>query len=138
MIRSAADAIDWRPDEQKRFTVTAEAVTGTPARRLAIRATLSPCSASGIAQPRITSSTSAGSSPGARRSASPITAAPISSGRVTRSAPFGALPTAVRTALTITASFILAPAQWPRLGRRGRLNPADADGVEEIVGNQAY
>ena len=41
----------WRPDEQKRLTVTAEAVTGTPARRLAMRATFMPCSASGIAQP---------------------------------------------------------------------------------------
>ena len=30
MIRSAAKAIDCRPDEQKRLTVTAEAVTGTP------------------------------------------------------------------------------------------------------------
>ena len=51
MIRSAANAIDCRPDEQKRLIVTAEALTGTPARRLAMRATFSPCSASGIAQP---------------------------------------------------------------------------------------
>ena len=59
MIRSAAKAIDCRPDEQKRLMVTADALTGMPARRLAIRATFSPCSASGIAQPRITSSISA-------------------------------------------------------------------------------
>ena len=45
-------------------------MTGTPARRLAMRATFSPCSASGIAQPMITSSISDGSRPGARRSAS--------------------------------------------------------------------
>src|SRR5262245_15024352 len=55
------------PDEQKRLTVTAEAVIGTPARRLAMRATLKPCSPSGIAQPRITSSTSSGNAPGARK-----------------------------------------------------------------------
>ena len=56
MMRSAANAIACRPDEQKRLMVTADASTGTPARRLAMRATFSPCSASGIAQPRITSS----------------------------------------------------------------------------------
>ncbi len=103
MIRSAAEAIACSPDEQKRLTVTADADTGTPARRLAIRATFSPCSASGIAQPRITSSISAGSRPVARRSAAAMTTAAISSGRVERSAPFGALPTAVRAAETITA-----------------------------------
>ena len=42
IMRSAANAIAWRPDEQKRFTVTAEAATGMPARRLAMRATFSP------------------------------------------------------------------------------------------------
>ena len=67
-------------------------VTGMPARRLAIRATFMPCSASGIAQPRMTSSTSAGSMPGARLSASAITTAARSSGRVPRSVPSGALP----------------------------------------------
>src|SRR5688572_27101533 len=77
-----------------------------PARRLAMRATFSPCSASGIAQPRITSSISAGSSPGARFIASRITTAAISSGLVKRSDPFGDLPTGVRTAETMTASFI--------------------------------
>jgi len=41
------------PDEQKRLTVTADARTGIPARRLAMRATFMPCSASGIAQPMI-------------------------------------------------------------------------------------
>ncbi len=55
-----------------------------------MRATLSPCSASGMAQPKMTSLTSAGSSPGARRSVSAMTAAAISSGRTVRSAPFGA------------------------------------------------
>src|SRR5438132_8148137 len=106
MMRSAANAIAWRPDEQKRLMVTADAETGMPARRLAMRATFRPCSASGIAHPRITSSTSAGSTPGARRSASAIAVAASSSGRVPRSVPLGALPTAVRTALTMTASCI--------------------------------
>src|SRR5687767_13398356 len=87
--------------------VTADADTGMPARRLAMRATLSPCSASGMAQPRITSSTSFGAMPGARRSASAITVAASSSGRAPWSVPFGALPTGVRTAETITASFIV-------------------------------
>src|SRR5258708_3817642 len=106
MTRSAAYAIACSPDEQKRLTVTAEASTGIPARRLALRATFMPCSASGIAQPRSTSSTSDGSMPGARRSASAIATAPSSSGRVPRSVPPGALPAAVRAAATMTASTI--------------------------------
>src|SRR4051794_5445705 len=104
MIRSAAVAIDCRPDEQKRLTVTADTVTGRPARRLAMRATFSPCSASGIAQPRITSSIAAASTAGTRASASRMTVAASSSGRTKRSAPFGALPAAVRTAETMKAS----------------------------------
>src|SRR5438477_12643154 len=106
ITRSAPYAIACSPDEQKRLTVTADAWTGMPARRLAIRATFMPCSASGIAHPRITSSTSAGSIPGARRSASAIAVAASSSGRVPRRVPPGALPTAVRTAETMTASCI--------------------------------
>ena len=93
-----------RPDEQNRLTVIADASMGTPARRLAMRATFMPCSASGMAQPRMTSSTSPGSMPGARFSASAMTVAPSSSGRVARRVPLGAFPTGVRTADTITAS----------------------------------
>src|ERR1044072_6833604 len=63
MMRSPANAIAGSPDEQKRFTVTADASTGTPARRLAMRATFNPCSASGIAHPRITSSLSPAARP---------------------------------------------------------------------------
>ena len=107
LMRSAAMAIDCRPEEQKRLMVMALVSTGSPARIAAARATFMPCSASGIAQPMITSSISAASSPGTRASASLITAPPISSGRVFRKVPFGALPTAVRTADTITASFIV-------------------------------
>src|SRR5476651_1375405 len=114
--------IACRPEEQKRFTVTADALTGIPARKLAMRATFIPCSASGIAQPRITSSISAGSMPGARFSASAIAIAASSSGRVPRSVPPGALPDAVLTAETITASCIPIPQKiLDRVGDLGDL-----------------
>src|SRR5262249_31311897 len=92
-----------------RLTVTADALTGMPARRLAIRATLKPCSASGIAHPRITSSTSPGSRPGARRMASAMAVAARSSGREPRRVPVGALPIGVRAAETMTAVSIGLP-----------------------------
>ena len=63
-------AMDWSPDEQKRLIVIAEVSTGSPARIAAARATFIPCSASGIAQPMITSSISDFSNPSARRTAS--------------------------------------------------------------------
>ena len=62
MMRSAAMAIACRPEEQKRLMVMAEISTGRPARSEAMRATFMPCSASGMAQPRMTSSISLGSS----------------------------------------------------------------------------
>src|SRR3954462_6793162 len=99
-----------------------------PARRLAIRATFMPCSASGIAQPMITSSTSAASIPGARLSASAIAEAPSSSGRVPRSVPPGALPAAVLTAETITASFIIPQQILDRVGDLRDL------AVEQMIG----
>src|SRR5580704_3987052 len=86
--------------------VMADTSMGKPARNDAIRATFMPCSASGMAQPRMTSSISFGSSPGAREIASLITSAAKSSGRVARKAPLTALPTGVRIALTMTASRI--------------------------------
>src|SRR5574341_1772192 len=114
MILSAACAMACNPEAQKRLTVTAEALAGTPARSEAIRATFIPCSASGIAQPRMTSSTSFGSSPGTRLSASPIASAARSSGRVARSAPLYDLTTGVRHADAITTSLIavLLVPQW--------------------------
>src|SRR5208282_792529 len=115
MIRSAAIAMDCRPEEQNRLIVIAATLTGRPARSDAIRATFIPCSPSGVAQPIITSSISAGSSPFARTTASLITCAARSSGLAARSVPFGALPTAVRTELTITAS------RMAHLGRCGAL-----------------
>ena len=63
--RRSRAAPPWRspagPEEQKRLTVVAATVAGMPARSAAWRAMLSPVAPSGIAQPRITSSTSAGS-----------------------------------------------------------------------------
>src|SRR5271155_1937010 len=106
-MRSAAIAIDCNPEEQKRLMVKAEASTGKPARRLAMRATFIPCSASGMAQPMMTSSISLGSSAGTFSSAPLMAMAARSSGRVKDSDPLGALPTAVRTLLTMTASLIL-------------------------------
>ena len=57
------------------------------ARSEAMRATFIPCSASGMAQPRMTSSTSFGSRPGARARASLMAVAARSSGRTPRNAP---------------------------------------------------
>src|SRR2546423_3819484 len=110
LMRSAAIAIDCKPDEQKRLIVIALVSTGKPARLAAARATFIPCSASGIAHPMITSSISEPSCSGTRSNALLMTVAPISSGRVVRNVPFGTFPTAVRTADTITASLITKPA----------------------------
>src|SRR6516162_2516384 len=66
MTRCAAMAIACRPELQKRLTVTPETVTGRPARTAERRAMFWPVARSGMAQPRITSSTSPGSNAGAR------------------------------------------------------------------------
>jgi hypothetical protein len=63
MMRCAARAMVCRPDEQKRLTVMPEVVTGQPARKAIWRAMLAPVAPSGLAQPMITSSTSAASMP---------------------------------------------------------------------------
>src|ERR1700727_1570263 len=124
--RSAAMAMDCNPYEQKRLMVMPETSTGNPARRLAMRATFIPCSASGIAQPITTSSISLGSSVGTFSSAPLMAMAARSSGRVKASVPLGALPTAVRTLLTMTASlmFYLDEKNLPprREGRQETLN----------------
>ena len=87
MMRSAAMAIACRPEEQKRLMVIAEISTGRPARSDAMRATFMPCSASGMAQPRMTSSISLGSTCGTRSSAPLMATAARSSGRVARNVP---------------------------------------------------
>src|SRR5262245_6772371 len=105
-ISSTAMAMVCSPEEQKRLMVAAGTAGGSPARRLAMRATFMPCSPSGMAQPRSTSSTSEGTRPLARATASRMTMAPSSSGRTVRNDPLRPLPMAVRTPLTITASVI--------------------------------
>src|SRR6266496_1307676 len=114
-IRSAAMAMDCNPEEQKRLMVNAAVSTGSPARNAAMRATFMPCSASGMAQPRITSSISLGSSCGTRSSAPLIAIAASSSGRVVRSVPLKARPTGVRTDEMITASRIVSALATPIL-----------------------
>src|SRR5713226_5410745 len=130
MMRSAANAIAWRPDEQKRLMVTADALTGMPALRLAMRATFRPCSASGIAHPRITSSISPASIPGARLSASAMAVAARASGRVPRRTPCGALPVGVRTAETSTASCMT-----PSLSQQifDRVRDLSGSSIEEMI-----
>jgi len=81
--------------------------SGIPAISAAVRATFIPCSASGIAQPMITSSTRAGSSPGTFDSAPRIEIAARSSGRVSLRLPLYAFPTAVRTEAMIYALLIV-------------------------------
>ena len=109
IILVAPMAMESMPEEQKRFTVAPETESGKPAFRVSIRATFMPCSASGKAHPKITSSISAGSKPGVLATTALITSVPMCSGRVFLSMPRGALPTAVRTAPTITASRIILP-----------------------------
>ena len=109
MMAWAAMAMVCSPEEQKRFTVWPGTLSGSPASRAARRPKLRPCSASGKAQPTITSSISAGSSWGTRSSTPRIAVAARSSGRVVARAPLNALPTGVRTLATITASLMVRP-----------------------------
>src|ERR1700686_1861894 len=80
-IWCAAIAMACRPEEQKRFTVVAATVTGSPARIEETRATFDPCMPCGCAQPRMTSPISAGSSAGVLRRTSRMQCAARSSGR---------------------------------------------------------
>ena len=97
MTALLACAMVCRPDEQNRFTVTPETLSGIPAFCAIARAMFMPCGPSGKAQPRTRSSTASFSRPGTRAMA-PLTATvPRYSGRTSRSAPFFALPTGVRT-----------------------------------------
>ena len=100
-IRSAAIAIAVRPDAQNRLTVTPPTVSGRRDSSAPMRATFSPCSPSGIAQPTIASSIVFGSSDGTCASAERIAWTSRSSGRTLRNTPFGALPIGVRVAATM-------------------------------------
>jgi hypothetical protein len=99
-MRSAAIATVCTPEAQKRLIVTPGTVFGMPASSRPMRATFIPCSASGIAQPTITSSTSAGSSPGACASTERMACASMSSGRTWPSMPLRR-PTGRRVAATM-------------------------------------
>jgi len=59
-ILAVASAIDWSPDEQKRFMVMPEVRSGNPAPKAMTLPRFMPCSASGKAQPTMRSSTSSG------------------------------------------------------------------------------
>src|SRR6059058_222478 len=99
-----AIAIAWRPEEQKRFTVRPPTLTGSPARTAATRAMLWPCGPWGWPQPRITSSTSVGSSCGTLPRTSLMQWAAKSSGRVRLNEPRNDLASGVRELATMTAS----------------------------------
>ena len=91
-----------RPLEQKRLTVRPLTVTGSPARSATWRAMLLPVAPSGKAQPRITSSTSAGSMP-ARCTAACTAKPPSVAPWVMLKAPFQLRASGVRAVETITA-----------------------------------
>src|ERR1035437_1548832 len=73
-----------------------------------MRAMFIPCAASGMAQPRITSSICSEDNCGTRASAPWMARAARSSGRMVRSFPFGALPIGVRAAATMKASLMIS------------------------------
>src|SRR2546428_10455328 len=105
-------AIAWRPEEQKRLTVVPATVTGRPARTRATRATLLPWGPLGWAQPRITSSISAGSSWGTLPSTSLMQWAARSSGRVRLNDPRKDLARGGRELATTTASLMAELLSW--------------------------
>ncbi|MCY1552086.1 hypothetical protein D9M68_884610 [compost metagenome] len=102
MMRCAAIAMVCRPDEQKRLTVMPEVVMGRPARNAIWRAMLAPVAPSGLAQPMMTSSTSAASMP-ARCTACCTAWPPSVAPWVMLKAPFQLLARGVRAVETMTA-----------------------------------
>src|SRR5580658_3335765 len=101
-----------RPELQKRLIVSPGTVTGNPARMAASRAMLWPVAPSGLAQPRITSSTSPGSS-FARSTAFWMTWPAKSAPWVLLKAPRAALPMGVRAVETTTASLMGLSSEFP-------------------------
>src|SRR5208282_1063518 len=102
----AASAIDCRPEEQNRLMVTPPVEVGSPASMAETLAMLCPCGPWGCPQPRMTSSTSRGSSWGVLRSTSWMQCAASSSGRVRLNDPRNDLARAVRELATMTASLM--------------------------------
>src|SRR6185436_16358134 len=122
MMRCAASATVCSPEEQKRFTVMPDTVTGMPARIAIWRAMLPPVAPSGVAQPMMTSSTSWGSS-FARFSAACATWPPILAPWVMLSAPRQLLHSGVLAVETITASVIEFPSFVRKFHEKGRRLP---------------
>ena len=98
LIRSAAKAIAWRPEAQNRLIGDGRCFHGKACAKARDACHVQPCSASGIAQPSMTSSISDPRSAGRRFSASRMTVSRQLVGPGPRNAPAGALPTGVRTA----------------------------------------
>ena len=102
MMRWAAVAMVCRPDEQKRLMVMPDVVTGRPALSAIWRAMFMPVAPSGLAQPMMTSSTSAPSMP-ARCTACCTAWPPRVAPWVMLNEPFQLLASGVRAVETITA-----------------------------------
>ena len=108
MMRCAAKAMVCKPEEQKRLTVMPEVVMGKPARKATWRAIFAPVAPSGVAQPMMTSSTSAPSMP-ARLTACSTACPPNVAPCVILKEPFQLLARGVRAVETITADVMIFP-----------------------------
>src|SRR6266850_1998570 len=104
-----------RPDEQKRLIVSPATLTGSPARMADTRAMLCPWAPCGWPHPRITSSTSLGSSCGTFPSASLMQWAARSDGSVMLNEPRCDLASGVRELETTTASLMGVALSWGRV-----------------------
>ena len=108
ITRWAASAMVCRPEEQKRLTVMPATLTGHSAISAIWRAMLAPVAPSGLAQPMMTSITSAGSTPA--RCIACLTAWPPSVAPwVMLKAPFQLLASGVRAVETMTALLMAVP-----------------------------
>src|SRR5215831_10557890 len=145
MMWFAAYAIDCRPEEQKRFSVSPAIETGRPARIAATRAMLWPCEPCGWPQPMITSSTSLGSSCGTLPRTSLMVCAVKSSGRVMLNEPRNDLASGVRELATMTASLMKtsfyrrtsvggAPASRDRKVRTASIDGRSGRDLDEVLG----
>src|SRR4051812_3545545 len=103
------------PDEQKRLIVSPATLTGSPARTAATRAMLCPWAPCGWPHPRMTSSTSLGSSCGTLPSASLMQWAARSDGSVMLNEPRCDLASGVRELETTTASLMGVALSWGRV-----------------------
>ncbi len=121
-IAPAAMWMAYIEEPQNRFTVAAPEDSGRSARKATRRAMLRPCSASGKAQPRIKSSTSAGSIP-VRSTKAFTTCAVSSSGRTRARAPFSAKVKGERRYPAMTTFFIRFPLDRSSVAPRWHSRP---------------